>query len=57
MLQDRDSLDDLRMYRRRLWVDLKARTGFDCRPSMALVEEDIVAIEAGLESLSGRVGG
>lgn len=49
-LKDRQSLEDLRMHRR-------ARTGFDCRSSIAQVEQDIAAIEAGLESLSGPVGG
>lgn len=50
-LNDRKSLEDLRMHRRRLAVDLKATTGLDCRSSIALVEEDIAAIEAGLETL------
>lgn len=52
-LQDRESLGDLRMHRRRLAVDLKARTGFDCRSSIDQLEQDITAIEAGLEALSG----
>lgn len=56
-LKDRQSLEDLRMHRRRLAVDLKAREGFDCRSSIALVEQDIAAIEAGLQTLSGPVGG
>lgn len=37
--------------------DLKARDGFDCRSSIAQVEQDIAAIEAGLATLSGPVGG
>ncbi|QHP70018.1 hypothetical protein EI171_23615 [Bradyrhizobium sp. LCT2] len=56
-LKDRQSLEDLRMHRQRLAVDLKAWEGFDCRSSIAQVEQDIAAIEAGLESLSGQVGG
>ncbi|MET4426567.1 hypothetical protein [Bradyrhizobium sp. RT3a] len=56
-LKDRQSLEDLRMHRRRLAVDLKAREGFDCRSSIALVEQDIAAIEAGLQTLSGRSEG
>ncbi|KGT77136.1 hypothetical protein MA20_21195 [Bradyrhizobium japonicum] len=56
-LKDRQSLEDLRMHRRRLAVDLKARSGFDCRSSIAQVEQDIAAIEAGLQMLSGPVGG
>jgi hypothetical protein len=56
-LRDRQSLEDMRMHRRRLAVDLKARTGFDCRSSIAQVEQDIAAIEAGLGTLSGPVAG
>ncbi|MGR4928116.1 hypothetical protein ACFKHW_39055 (plasmid) [Bradyrhizobium lupini] len=56
-LKDRRSLEDLRMHRRRLAVDLKARTGFDYRLSITQIEEDIVAIEAGLNTLSGPIGG
>jgi len=55
-LKDRQSLEDLRMHRRRLAVDLKARAGFDCRSSITQVEQDIAAIEAGLETLSGPIG-
>jgi hypothetical protein len=45
------------MHRRRLAVDLKARTGFDYRLSITQVEQDIAAIEAGLQTLSGPIGG
>lgn len=41
------------MHRRQLAVDLKARTGFDYRSSIAQVERDIATMEAGLERLSG----
>ncbi|TYO61864.1 hypothetical protein FXV83_35920 [Bradyrhizobium hipponense] len=50
-LNDRGALDDLRMQRRKLAVDLKALTGFDCRTTIQRIEEDIVAIEAGLARL------
>lgn len=56
-LNDRRSLEDLRMQRRRLAVDLKARTGFDCRSSIVQLEQDIAAIEAGLKTLSGPISG
>jgi hypothetical protein len=56
-LKDRQSLEEMRMHRRRLSVDLKGRTGFDCRASITQVEQDIAAIEAGLEALSGPVDG
>lgn len=51
-LKDRDSLENLRMHRRRLAVDLKATQGFDCRKSIAQIDEDIEIIEAGLERLT-----
>ncbi|MCK1336650.1 hypothetical protein IVB38_11565 [Bradyrhizobium sp. 38] len=55
-LNDRRSLEELRMHRRRLAVDLKART-FDYGLSITQVEQDIAAIEAGLHTLSGPVAG
>lgn len=51
-LNDRTALDGLRMQRRKLAVDLKARTGFDYRTTIQQIEEDIV-IEAGLAQLDG----
>jgi hypothetical protein len=54
-LKDRQSLEELRGHRRRLVVDLKAKTGFDCRSSIAQVEQDIATIEAGLQMLSGPI--
>jgi hypothetical protein len=56
-LKDRESLEHLRMHRQRLAVDLKARAGFDCRPSIAQLEEDLATIEAGLRTLSGPIAG
>jgi hypothetical protein len=56
-LKDRQSLEDLRMHRRRLAVDLKAMTGFDCGSSIAQIDDDIALIEAGLRTLSGPVSG
>ncbi len=56
-LKDRQSLENLRTHRRHLVVDLKARTGFDYRSSIAQVEQDIAAIEAGLQTLSGPISG
>lgn len=52
-LNDRGALDDLRMQRRELAVDLKARTGFDYRTTIQQIEEDIIVIEAGLAQLDG----
>ncbi|WP_456672419.1 hypothetical protein [Bradyrhizobium sp. LM2.9] len=47
-LNDKRALDDLRMQRRKLAVDLKALTGFHCRTTIQQIEEDIDVIEAGL---------
>ncbi|BAL09595.1 hypothetical protein BJ6T_43220 [Bradyrhizobium japonicum USDA 6] len=55
-LKDRQSLEDLRMHRRRLAVDLKAREGFDCRSSTAQLEQDIAAIEGAADAVRTRVG-
>lgn len=52
-LNDRRALDDLRTQRRKLAVDLKARTGFDYRTTIQQIEEDIIVIEAGLAQLDG----
>jgi hypothetical protein len=54
-LKDRQSLENLRMHRRRLAVDLKARGGLDMRFSIGQIEQDIAVIEAGLQTLSGPV--
>lgn len=52
-LGDRRALEDLRMHRRRLAVDLKAMKGFDCSRSIQQIEEEIAVIEAGLTGLTG----
>lgn len=52
-LNNRRALDDLRMQRRKLAVDLKARTGFDFGTKFQQIEEDIAVIEAGLARLDG----
>jgi hypothetical protein len=54
-LKDRQSLEALRMHRRRLAVDLKAQAGFDPRLSIGQIEQDIAVIEAGLQTLSGPI--
>jgi hypothetical protein len=56
-LNDHQSLEDLRMHRRRLALDLRATTGFDCGSSIAQLEQDIAAIEAGMEMLCGPIAG
>jgi hypothetical protein len=53
-LNDRGALDDLRMQRRKLAVDLKALTGFDCQTTIQQIEEDIMVIEAGLARLDNE---
>lgn len=50
-LGDRRALEDLRMHRRRLAVDLKDMKDIDCSRSIQQIEEEIAAIEVGLSSL------
>jgi hypothetical protein len=52
-LNNRQALEDLRLHRQRLAVDLLARTGYDFSLPLRQVEAEITAIEAGLERLSG----
>lgn len=52
-VNDRRALDDLRIQRRKLAVDLKARTDFDDRTTIQQIEEDIIVIEAGPAQLDG----
>jgi hypothetical protein len=51
-LNNRQALDDLRMHRQKLAVDLKSRTGFDLSLPIRQVGEEIAVIEAGLERLN-----
>jgi hypothetical protein len=51
-LNNRRALEDLRMHRQRLAVGLKSRTGFDFSLPIGQIEEEIAAIEAGLERLN-----
>jgi hypothetical protein len=52
-LGDRRALEDLRMHRRRLAVDLKGRStgSYDFSLPLGQIDEEIAAIEAGLERL------
>jgi hypothetical protein len=50
-LNNRRALEDLKMHRQRLAVDLKSRTGFDFSLPIGQVDEEIAIIEAGLERL------
>jgi hypothetical protein len=55
-LKDRKALEDLRMHRRKLAVDLKERTGLDLSQSIGQIDEEIGVIEAGLERLKSVEG-
>ena len=52
-LKDRRALEDLRTHWQRLSADLKAVTGFDCRSSIAQIDQEIAIIEAGLSIDTG----
>jgi hypothetical protein len=51
-LNNRRALEDLRMHRQRLAVDLKLRTGYDFSSPIGQIEDEIAVIEAGLERLN-----
>jgi hypothetical protein len=51
-LNNRRALEDLRMHRQRMAVDLKSRTGFDLSLPIRQIDEEIAVIEAGLERLN-----
>ena len=54
-LGNRSALEDLRMHREKLAVDLKGRTGFDYSLSIGQMNEDIAVIKAGLENLDRQI--
>jgi hypothetical protein len=53
-LGDRRALEDLRMHRRRLAVDLKGRSSgpYDFSLPLGQIDDEIAAIEVGLERLN-----
>jgi hypothetical protein len=53
-LGDRRSLEDLRMHRRRLAIDLNGRSSgsYDFSLPLGQIDEEIAVIEAGLERLN-----
>jgi capsule polysaccharide export protein KpsE/RkpR len=50
-LEDRQALEDLRMYREKLAVHLKARTGLDFSLLIHQIDAELAVIEAGLDRL------
>lgn len=51
-LHNRTALEQLRMHRRKMAVELKGKTGFDYSKTINQIEEEIAAIEAGLGKLA-----
>jgi capsule polysaccharide export protein KpsE/RkpR len=51
-LNDRQALEDLRTYRQRLAVHLKARTALDLSLLTSQIDAEIAVIEAGLDRLN-----
>jgi hypothetical protein len=51
-LNDREALEDLRTYRQKLAVHLKARTGLDFSLLIHQIDAEIAVIEVGLEKLN-----
>jgi hypothetical protein len=52
-LDNRQALEDLRMHRQRLVMNLKARTGYDFSLPLLQVEDELAIIETGLDRLAG----
>ena len=52
-LNNRQALEDLRMHRQRLAMNLKARTGHDFSLPLLQVEHELGVVEAGLDRLIG----
>jgi hypothetical protein len=52
-LNNRQALEDLRMHRQRLAMNLKARTGYDLSLPLFQVEHEIAIVETGLDRLVG----
>jgi hypothetical protein len=51
-LDNRQALEDLRMHRQRLVMNLKARTGYDFSLPLLQVEDELAIMETGLERLA-----
>jgi len=51
-LNDREALEDLRTYRQKLAIHLKARTGLDLSLLIHQIDAEITVIEAGLDKLN-----
>jgi hypothetical protein len=52
-LNNRQALEDLRMHRQRLAMNLEARSGYDFSLPLLQVADEIAVIEAGLHRLVG----
>jgi capsule polysaccharide export protein KpsE/RkpR len=51
-LGNRRALEDLRMHRQRLAVDLKGRAGYDFSLPIGQIDQELAVIEAGLDKLN-----
>ena len=51
-LGNRRALEDLRMHRQKLSVDLKGKTGFDYNLPIDQIDQEIAVIEAGIDRLN-----
>jgi hypothetical protein len=50
-LGNRRALEDLRLHRQKLAVDLKGKTGFDYSLPIDQIDQELAVIEAGLDKL------
>jgi hypothetical protein len=51
-LGNRRALEDLRLHRQKLVVDLKARAGYDFSLPIEQIDQELALIEAGLDRLN-----
>ena len=51
-LGNRSALEDLRMHREKLAVDLKGRAGYDFSLPIGQIDQELAVIEAGLDKLN-----
>jgi hypothetical protein len=56
-LNNRRGLEDLRMHRQKLAVDLKGRAGDDFSLPIGQIDQELAVMEAGLDKLNAAVEG
>jgi hypothetical protein len=55
-MKNREALEDMRMHRRQLLVDVQSKPGVDPRQSVLALQQDVALIEAGLRQIGPVIG-